>query len=171
MEKINLAEMQRTVHETALEKGWWEKSRTNLEDGTLWISELYEGFEVYRKFGTFWAEEVEPGKYEGFCVELADLIIRIMDSLAYNDYHIVDKDNYSEMIVGTNTTEPVEFINWCERFIQKYYIEEDDLRAAEYLIYQVFRFCRRIQMNLPLFLKLKVEYNKTRSYRHGNKTL
>lgn len=103
-----LAELQKQVHKTAVEKGWWEEDRDFGMVLALIHSEVSEALEAWREnqpalwFG-------KGGKPEGWGVELADTVIRILDV--------------------------------CE-------VEGLDLQAL---------------------IEQKMEYNKTRPYRHGGK--
>lgn len=80
---------QRLVHQTAVEKGWWDDiiDPSEMSPGemaelvgykiALMHSELSEALEEARKGRyTLWYEGDKP---EGFAVELADAVIRIMD--------------------------------------------------------------------------------------------
>lgn len=79
-----LKEWQVAIHEYAKSKGWWdpEKPRGFGEICALFHTEISEAFEEYRN-GRGTAEVYEnpdkPGKAEGIPVELADLVIRVLD--------------------------------------------------------------------------------------------
>lgn len=85
------------VHQTAIDKGWWDNPRTSLEIYALIHSEISEAVEKYRKD--------EQGEAE----ELVDAVIRIMDFFGSKGW------------------------------------------------------------DFEKVLRTKMNYNKTRSYRHGNK--
>lgn len=97
---ISLSELQKQVHQLAREKGWWpvvktkaQGERLNLEEVNipeklmLMTSELGEALEWYRKqdeeFLPFETPVMYTGnnqeKPDGFWIELADVIIRILD--------------------------------------------------------------------------------------------
>jgi len=86
---MEMREMQFLVHELAKEKGWydgvyptvdWILSRLMLK-----VSELAEAAEEVRKpgFESVRVYKSAGGKPEGFGVELADCVIRIMDTCEF----------------------------------------------------------------------------------------
>lgn len=125
----------REIHETALSKGWWDSnipealvdklvavtSAHPLTDNTrsaitetlkeywpkrnvgemmmLWVTEIAEAYEEYRKGRLDDTYEVD-GKPEGGVVEVADLIIRVLDTAHDRDwnlgYAIRAKMNYNK---------------------------------------------------------------------------
>jgi NTP pyrophosphatase (non-canonical NTP hydrolase) len=73
---MDLREMQRQVHRTAVEHGWWESPRATGEVLMLVVTELAEAMEAYR------VGNPESEKLPGFSKmeeELADTIIRLLD--------------------------------------------------------------------------------------------
>jgi NTP pyrophosphatase (non-canonical NTP hydrolase) len=103
-------DLQNEVHRTAVEHGWWEDMDRNVpEQICLFHSELSEALEEFRN-GRDVAEiyysypdaaiAQKPPKPEGFPVELADCIIRILDTCGqYNiplGRAIVEKMRYNE---------------------------------------------------------------------------
>lgn len=113
---MDIKEFAKEAHQTALEKGWYDKGEPSIEGRLLLIhAEISEAAEEVRKNDDlshiYFIEKNGQQKPEGFLVELADALIRMGDMLGRKG--LVD-----------------EF-----------------LRAVE----------------------LKMEYNKTREYRHGNK--
>lgn len=67
------------IHDWAVRKGWWNTERNTGELIALAHSELSEALEDYRT-GHMQTYEDEKGKPCGFASELADTVIRIMDT-------------------------------------------------------------------------------------------
>jgi NTP pyrophosphatase (non-canonical NTP hydrolase) len=79
-----IAEIQRRVYKTAAEHGWWDGHAPQdfnvPEKLMLIVSEVSEAMEeIRRQDSNAAAIEIVNGKPEGFVVELADAVIRIMD--------------------------------------------------------------------------------------------
>ncbi len=83
----NMGDLQRQVHETAKEKGWWDRDRQFPELIALMHSELSEALEAWRAGPIhYYLGEPDEGvlaKPEGWGIELADCVIRIMDACAW----------------------------------------------------------------------------------------
>lgn len=72
--------LQDAVYRTAVDHGWWEGDINIPEKLALIHSEVSEALEEYRKGIDLESVYYEDGdKPEGFGVELADAVIRIMD--------------------------------------------------------------------------------------------
>ncbi len=110
MQINNLA---KEVYDLAKDKGWWDgEERSLLEIAALIHSEISEAVEEWRNGhdNVYWVKDSNGvEKPEGWAVELADAVIRILD------------------------------------------------------------YCHHKHINIEHVIQMKHEYNKTRSYRHGNK--
>jgi NTP pyrophosphatase (non-canonical NTP hydrolase) len=78
--------MAKEIHQTALDKGWYDTTRTKLEIHALIHSEIAEATEAVRNNKpAFYFEGQKP---EGEAVELADAIIRILDTAYHMGWDI-----------------------------------------------------------------------------------
>lgn len=68
--------LQKEVHKTALDKGWWDTGRSDGELIALMHSELSEALEALRHHNE---DDDKIPQFSGAEAELADVIIRIMD--------------------------------------------------------------------------------------------
>lgn len=86
---MNIAEIQNLAHSNSVSHGFWEGEFNFGEKMMLIVSEVAEAFEHWRegKHPTeiFWwpTGETVEGKPDGVPIELADVIIRILDLAAY----------------------------------------------------------------------------------------
>lgn len=110
---MDILALQRLAGQVSEEHGWRDSPRSVGDIIALIHSELSEALEEYRLLGddSFEMTYAVDGKPEGFFVELADAVIRILD-----------------------------FADWSE-------------------------------IDIGAIIKDKIEFNSTRSYRHGGKKL
>jgi NTP pyrophosphatase (non-canonical NTP hydrolase) len=72
-------------HKTAVEKGWWDDSRSAGDIFMNIAAEVSEAWEEYRTGCSFIEIYYKDSKPEGIAVELADVLIRIFDVCAKYD--------------------------------------------------------------------------------------
>ena len=112
---MTIKDWQKAIHEYAVSKGWWpdigaEEGAGHVSARALgdqvanFHSELSEAWEEYRNGRPLTEVRVENGKPEGFPIELADCVIRILDTCeAYG----IDLEKALEMKHAYNLTRPV----------------------------------------------------------------
>jgi NTP pyrophosphatase (non-canonical NTP hydrolase) len=87
MNTKTISEWVHDVHQTAIEKGWFEEERQRLELHMLMVSEISEATEEIRKHKpSFYLLE---GKPEGEAIELVDVVLRIFDYAGYKKIDLV----------------------------------------------------------------------------------
>ncbi len=77
---MRLVEVAKDVHETAVLHGWYECDCNVGEVIALMHSELSEALEEWRDGHPLTEIRYEDGKPEGFPIEMADAMIRILDT-------------------------------------------------------------------------------------------
>lgn len=87
------------VHQTAIEKGWFEEERQRLELHMLMLTEISEATEEIRNHKPSFY--IENGKPEGEAIELSDVLLRIFDYAGYKKIDLIhylksEADNYKK---------------------------------------------------------------------------
>ena len=180
-----LSELQREAHAIAKEHGWWDQERTFGDLIALVHSELSEALEEYRG-KHIWADwrqlQTYPnGRPRGVASELADVVIRVADMAEHYGYSldpaesIEDRDALDVCLAGLGS-----FGDWIARL---HWITAEATSykgvASEHLVINVLaslivgvqRMAAHYGIDLDAAIEAKMEYNRTRSYRHGGKAL
>lgn len=185
---MTMIDLQKHVHAVAKSKGWWDEPRRSFEDAICLIhSEVSEALESYRKKeDAHWSKD---GKPEGYGIEIADVLIRIMDTCESEGWSLAEE-------VGKDLVLPVSSPNTRWRQIQEAAQEEveissftnglnrihsalanvskpspvakEALAAAAVLC---FAFAQFANFDLEAMTKIKIAYNETRPHLHGGKRI
>jgi hypothetical protein len=211
---LDFAKIAKESHKTALDKGWWPTDadgkiiqRDVGEIYGLFHSEVSEAVEEIRdphvarrptgiyfpNLASCLIENWEELQYikgivqkpEGVAVELADLIIRIGDSVeawgATQDVAL-DIQGISYMngwlLTKAGGVNPIRAMTELHsRISDAYkstlmlvYPEKVAILEIAKIILLTEAICKHYNWDLELAIKIKLAYNKTRPYRHGGKT-
>ena len=84
---VSFTHIQDCVHQNARNKGWWEQDRNDGEMIALMHSELSEALEALRKGNPV---DSHCPNFRNVVVEMADVVIRIMDFCAARNLPLAD---------------------------------------------------------------------------------
>lgn len=192
---LDLNKLAKEVHAVSVKHGWWEGAENNDIDTKVALihAEWSEALEEYRAGRPMvWhrcdeaEKDEEPvcvenacdawangdcdicsrdNKPEGIAVELVDGVIRILDLMVAEDMYFAQ----AGYICSGKRTLPqlVKILHYATAMSDP---EDDD--AANWLsgcIEAVREWLEEQGVDMDEVLRLKHEYNKTRSYRHGGK--
>ena len=182
---MNLTDLQKEAHAIAKEKGWWDEPRSFGDLIALVHSELSEALEAYREYGNTthaWMELADEDSDDRIPVgvghELADVVIRVADMAEWYGWKLGGSPRFQFQRFGGL----VSFGDWiaalhgvtAEAFgYSKNKDGEDGFIQGSLveLINGVERMAAYYSINLDAAIEAKMEYNRTRSYRHGGKAL
>lgn len=98
MDKLNLDDLKKKVREVNEANGWFDTNRTFGDEMALLHSEVSEAFEAFRD-GVVYVFDEKTGKPEGIVSELADVLIRLLDTCDRYDVDletaVLDKLKYN----------------------------------------------------------------------------
>lgn len=183
---MNLNNLIKESYEIAKEKGWHDKLVSFAEYIANIHAELSEAWEEWRNnrgldeiyYECNKSEEercnidlecqcCDFSKPSGIPIELADVVIRICDMFGECEKKGF---NFDEVIPAFIKSNPIEFtdfsqfINQCHKVISK-----GTLCSLKAIIIKIEEYCKHNYIDLEQAIELKMAYNKTRPYRHGNK--
>ena len=133
-------------------------------------SELSEALEAYREFGDTKSHRemhISPSIFEGVPYELGDVVIRVADMAEWYGWELS-----SDGAAPTQTS----FGGWIafvHYHLSQAYGERSHYRE-QYLnnvLVVVYRMAAHYGIDLDAAIEAKMEYNRSRPYRHGGKVL
>ena len=190
---MNLADLQKEAHAIAKEHGWWDEERTFGELIALVHSELSEALEAYREkhIWTDWRQlQTYPnGQPRGVASELADVVIRVADMC---EHYGIDATLYINWLTAyeLKQLERFSFGEWIA--LLHSLLSEALFASHKWPIFQhkanpvvvnawihktgnfigcIQHMAARYGIDLDAAIEAKMEYNKSRPYRHGGKAL
>ena len=181
---MDLKALQREAHAIAKDHGCWDEERTFGDLIALVHSELSEALEAYRESGWPWLRVNEwrcdvHGEPMGVASELADVVIRVADMAEYYGvefptnsensavWHIKNTGAFGDWIAECHSSVS-EVLATFKRFPANPEIIDGSLWG---LLGHVFSMAAHYGIDLDAAIEAKMEYNKTRPYRHRGKAL
>jgi len=147
MKTRTISEWVKDVHQTAIEKGWFEEERQRLELHMLMLTEISEATEEIRNHKPSFY--IENGKPEGEAIELVDGLLRIFDYAGYKKIDLIhylksEGDNYRNNYLNLYPIplasswpihqENIENVKGCSEKVKK----EMDKESHDHIGYPVF---------------------------------
>ena len=183
---MNLTELQREAHAIAKDHGWWDEERTFGDCSAEIHSELSAALGAYRELGaTKTAYTVDAvgalTKPEGVPYELADVVIRVADMAEWYEVDLAStfeslSEGASDRDMSANSFG--DWISVCHAtFSLAFAVREYDFPAETWQEHlsegcqAVQRMAAHYGIDLDAAIEAKMEYYRSRSYRHGGEAL
>ena len=183
---MNLTDLQREAHAIAKDHGWWGEERTFGDLIALVHSELSEALEAYRVCGIVDCPH-EHTEGAGVAAELADVVIRVADMAEWLKVDLAQareededlgeaKQAYLEHRLSGNLDSFGEWIAAIHEDVggAGYHQRNRSDNLGSHLvsvIWMVQEMAAHYGIDLDAAIEAKMEYNRTRPYRHGGKAL
>ena len=184
--------LQKEAHAIAKDHGWWDTERTFGDLIALVHSELSEALEAYRVNGIdSWLERQYPhsrdtqplthldvpeegDKPAGVASELADVVIRVADMAEWYGETIASRVG-EPAFIGKSVSKP-SFGDWVSELhwqVANAWNEHeyDRIGALSDVVHTTERMAAHYGIDLDAAIEAKMEYNRSRPYRHGGKAL
>ena len=179
MSKVDIDKVAKEIHKTAKGSGFWDEERNKGEMLMLILSELAEALEEHRgSKSLFYLNYL--GKPEGIITELADAAIRILDTV-YSEW---DETRHGTMAghFKTEMKSQLALRGSRDQYVIGENFAENLLRASGFVVkaetnimwllsalVYIDRLAMSLESDLWDIARKKMEYNKTRPYKHGKK--
>ena len=188
---MNLCDLQKEAHAIAKEHGWWDQERTFGDCIALVHSELSEALEAYRVRELvewtrpgYWPPHLDsPPKPMGVASELADVVIRVADMAEWYKVGLsfyVDEAK-PHPIQQRETRTFGDWISLLHFLLSNAFGRNDSpvvgsnvsswAEPMGALVNSIQQMAAHYGIDLNAAIEAKMEYNRTREYRHGGKTL
>ena len=177
---MNLAALQVEAHAIAKEKGWWDEERTFGDLIALVHSELSEALEAYRRNVPWTGIRNSDGSLEGVPYELADVVIRIADMAEWYgvdlEVYVSQHKDWDGQLAYEGLAQTFgEWIMVIHMALSDACPADEDrwvsINAVARVVALVQRMVTHYDIDLDAAIEAKMEYNRTRPYRHGGKAL
>jgi len=168
----DINELAKEIHANAVTKGFWPPPNTyqycdwkysfdQICNKLLHIhSEITEAYEccIKGEYDLF----IKDGKPEGLPVELADVVIRALDLCCALEIRITQDASLATVVYELETLRT--YIDYALESMR----DNDMARFSRSLNTLVYS-CFKAHSNTMMCVKSKMEYNRTRPYKHGRK--
>lgn len=186
---INLNDWRDACYKNAVDHGWWEADRKWYEARVLIMSELAEALEEFRaghnlalvkvptkhwldpavNFDELIKRARDSQKPEGFAVEIADVVIRILDFAGKHAEGSYGRYDFSDVLSDApagyrDTAQAIDEACAC-----LYDSDHEAHESCRQVLIHCFSIAAFAGFDLMKVVEIKHEYNKTRPYRHGGK--
>jgi hypothetical protein len=156
---MDLKDLAAEIHATAVEKGWWDGGDRPLEEQAAnFHAEVSEAWEEWRNGHSLTEVYYVDGKPEGIPIELADVIIRILDSSA----------NYGWPTSFEEGGSPVNWIKSFADLVARLHGQISKWDFQETMAY-IWDYSAAHSIDIQEAIRIKRAYNATRPHRHGGK--
>jgi len=169
------------IHALNERKGWWEEKRTFNECLILTKSEMFEAFEAERKglyadstmvvnmysrlmkYNQFNKKDFKLYIKDRFQDEIADVVIRLLDLCAYFNILLTPGDVPH---FDLNKTK-INYMTFDKATASMY--DNPSAKNMQWILGFMKSLAHLYNFDLDMHVALKLEYNKTRPYKHGKK--
>jgi NTP pyrophosphatase (non-canonical NTP hydrolase) len=173
---MRIFKLAQEAYQIALDHGWHDKKRSYDEILALILTEAGEAIDEDRKGNPAGMHYIgKNGKPEGVGIELADLVIRIMDAAgeleAIEDltagYKTAEKYPGTAVELTSLVMDVADVISEARYCFQTLRNAHNAANTLGWAVSFIDEWCDGHGIKLDAMVKQKMAYNRTRSIRHG----